>query len=368
MADSDLLKFLEEAGYPKYLDNFKNQDVITVEAARDLTIDELIQDIGTTSLAAKKIYARLHAPSGGVNLPQPSGDAQPNNQQIVPLNHEMQLMRLDHVHDKKIHELQTTIKLNELNTKHAQDMANLSHSNAIASLQKDLDHQKQVAQLQNETTKAVFEGKLAVLEEKTKQKPAIEIPPWWTTAYGPYDPLFYDRYNAFPANSVLLTHHFFRLIQSWMGAPRLWDLRYRATRDGFASANFHGCCDGIGSSVVVVRANGYLFGGYTSTSWSSSQSYQTSPGSFLFTLTNAYGKPHTVFHQKATTNHIYCHSSYGPTFGGGHDLCLSNGCNGNNNSYTAFPSTYNDSLGHGNTTFAGTYQFIVSEIEVFRVW
>lgn len=40
-------------------------------------------------------------------------------------------------------------------------------------------------------------------------------------------------------------------------------------------------------------------------------------------------------------NLIYCNVNYGPTFGGGHDLMISNRCHENNGSYANFPHAYN---------------------------
>ena len=44
-------------------------------------------------------------------------------------------------------------------------------------------------------------------------------------------------------------------------------LMYRASRDGWAAANFHSCCDNKGPTVTVVKSGNYIFGGYTSQSW-----------------------------------------------------------------------------------------------------
>ena len=44
-------------------------------------------------------------------------------------------------------------------------------------------------------------------------------------------------------------------------------------------------------------------------------------------------------------NFIYCHASYGPTFGAGHDLYLSDACHNNRNSSAKFPSQYNKRRG-----------------------
>ena len=47
-----------------------------------------------------------------------------------------------------------------------------------------------------------------------------------------------------------------------------WNLCWRASRDGWAATKFHTNCDGKGASVTIVKVGNYIFGGYTSTSWS----------------------------------------------------------------------------------------------------
>ena len=44
-------------------------------------------------------------------------------------------------------------------------------------------------------------------------------------------------------------------------------LLYRASRNGWAAANFHSCCDNEGPTVTVVKSRGYIFGGYTEEQW-----------------------------------------------------------------------------------------------------
>ena len=69
-------------------------------------------------------------------------------------------------------------------------------------------------------------------------------------------------------------------------------------------------------------------------------------------------------------------ASYGPTFGGGHDIYLSDKCNENNGSYTNFPHSYNlasnpytnNQASH--TAFCGAASgknFKVIEYEVYKV-
>ena len=70
---------------------------------------------------------------------------------------------------------------------------------------------------------------------------------------------------------------------------------------------------------------------------------------------------------------IYRNFKYGPTFGGGHDLYISDNANSNINSYTNLGRTYQPPPGYtyraANTRalLAGTYHFSPSEVEVFHL-
>ena len=63
-------------------------------------------------------------------------------------------------------------------------------------------------------------------------------------------------------------------------------------------------------------------------------------------------------------NTISCSSSYGPTFGEGHDLHISNNANANTSSYT-FSYTYEHPPGQQDTFFTGSEYFTVTDYEVF---
>ena len=47
-----------------------------------------------------------------------------------------------------------------------------------------------------------------------------------------------------------------------------WKRCWRASVNGWAAATFHSLCDDKGPTVTIVRVGQYIFGGYTSTSWS----------------------------------------------------------------------------------------------------
>ena len=47
-----------------------------------------------------------------------------------------------------------------------------------------------------------------------------------------------------------------------------WNRCWRASLDGWASTTFHSLCDNKGPTVTIIRVGQYIFGGYTSASWS----------------------------------------------------------------------------------------------------
>ena len=64
---------------------------------------------------------------------------------------------------------------------------------------------------------------------------------------------------------------------------------------------------------------------------------------------------------------IYRSSSYGPTFGGGHDIFIEDNSNSNTNSFTSFGVSYSlpSGIKDKRTILAGTFKFTPDEVEVF---
>lgn len=64
---------------------------------------------------------------------------------------------------------------------------------------------------------------------------------------------------------------------------------------------------------------------------------------------------------------IYCHPGCGPTFGGGHELYISDNANSNQQSYSNLVGYYESPPGTRvpNTLLAGSYNFTPTEIETF---
>jgi hypothetical protein len=150
------------------------------------------------------------------------------------------------------------------------------------------------------------------------------------------------------------------------------ELLYRGTRDGSGSNVFHEKCNNQGANICLCKNDkGNIFGGYASTSWTSNGNFSYAGGSFLFTLTNIHGTEPTKFPNSQNTNYaLYHHSSYGPTFGNGHDLYICNNYLNNNDSYCGLGNAYPDVLGRGNSIFSGdanSTNIKIKELEVFKM-
>lgn len=146
-----------------------------------------------------------------------------------------------------------------------------------------------------------------------------------------------------------------------------WKLCWRASKDGWAGTTFHTLCDGKGPSVTIVKANDNIFGGFTKSQWGHTGIYIDDPEDFLFSLANkVHVKPVKLTHLPNSPYGIYSAKNYGPTFGDGHDLHISDNANSNSNSYTILGVTYEVPPGQDAITFlAGTNGFMLQEIETF---
>jgi len=120
---------------------------------------------------------------------------------------------------------------------------------------------------------------------------------------------------------------------------------------------------------VVKATTGYIAGGYASVSWTSYGSYVSDSNAFLYTLTNPSNMPLKLAISDSG-NALYNGPSYGPTFGGGHDMHISDASNANTGSYSSFHSySYpnGNSGSSGGVFMLGASNFQVAEIEVFLV-
>ena len=104
--------------------------------------------------------------------------------------------------------------------------------------------------------------------------------------------------------------------------------------------------------------------------------YWYDSNAFLFSLVNKPGwapikLPQTGKNTSRRQYSIYFNPSFGPTFGGGNDIYISNYASSNRNSYGNLGHTYSPPSGYsdGNTLakifLAGTYSFTPDEVETF---
>eukprot|EP01080_Neovahlkampfia_damariscottae_P002851 gene2851-4694_t len=184
---------------------------------------------------------------------------------------------------------------------------------------------------------------------------------------------FEARYSSFSGTTILDAKQSL-LLQRWLPLSKKgWKCVYKATKDGFASSTFRSKCNGIKNTVVVIQStNGNIFGGFAPIAWSNTGSYTHDRTSFLFSLKNQDNKPCKIDNYGTNANSTYNNSSYGPTFGGGHDLYVVNNSNTTNSSYSNLGYSYRYVGGtYGSTQaknfLAGSYNFKTTEIEVFKM-
>ena len=108
----------------------------------------------------------------------------------------------------------------------------------------------------------------------------------------------------------------------------------------------------------------------------SSCGYHYDSNAFLFSLVNRPGwapvkLPQTGRYSYYRSHSSYRCSSYGPTFGGGHDLYIASQAASTRNSYTNLGYTYSPPSGYGYTNsftrsfLGGSYTFTPNEVETF---
>jgi len=144
-------------------------------------------------------------------------------------------------------------------------------------------------------------------------------------------------------------------------------LLYQASRDGFKASDFHSKVNGIRGTLTLIKTiDNFVFGGYTEADWGGS-SYQYDSNAFILSLTNSFNKTFKL-NIKQSYDAIHAYSSYGPTFGGGHDFYISDQSNINTYSYSYISGYEMPSFGYSTTLLAGSYNFKTFEIEVYSVF
>eukprot|EP01091_Cochliopodium_minus_P005578 TRINITY_DN15484_c0_g1_i1.p1 TRINITY_DN15484_c0_g1~~TRINITY_DN15484_c0_g1_i1.p1 ORF type:complete len:384 (-),score=79.88 TRINITY_DN15484_c0_g1_i1:71-1222(-) len=184
-----------------------------------------------------------------------------------------------------------------------------------------------------------------------------------------------DKNYFFLESSILIDFNERIMMENWLmilNVPKKKsELLYRGSKNGFSSTNFHSICNNKPNTITFIRSNNFIFGGYTPISWTSAGGYKCDTGSFIFSLSNPSNMP-ILFKILKPQFSIDDSSNYGPTFGGGNDIYISDNCNSNSNSYSNLGHSYSgcphkfESV-EAKTFLCGSYKFRVDEIEVYQL-
>ena len=75
--------------------------------------------------------------------------------------------------------------------------------------------------------------------------------------------------SQFLPNTQIANQQYDDPFREWLGNDYKWKLLYRASEHGYSAKSFHEYCDNKGPTLMVVKSSGgWIFGGYTTESWS----------------------------------------------------------------------------------------------------
>ena len=75
--------------------------------------------------------------------------------------------------------------------------------------------------------------------------------------------------SEFLPDTKLINKRYDDKLREWLGSNYKWRLLYRASEHEYTAQSFHECCDNKGPTLVIIKSSGgWIFGGYTTESWS----------------------------------------------------------------------------------------------------
>lgn len=127
-----------------------------------------------------------------------------------------------------------------------------------------------------------------------------------------------------------------QLIKDWIGSKMRFSLIFRGTRDSFNASTFHKLCDDKGPTICLIKSDsGRVFGGYTSISWKSDNSFYPDEKAFVFSLSDK--TVHRQYQNKETA--VFHYSEIMVFFGNG-DLVVTSNSDQSPTSYSNLGMTY----------------------------
>ena len=155
-----------------------------------------------------------------------------------------------------------------------------------------------------------------------------------------------------------------------------WDLKYRASRDGFSGQNFITKCNGVSNTLTIIKTtNGNIFGAFAEKAWINGSNV-VDPKAFTISLINKENNPFkamisSVHPQGYQYNALYCGSSYinfgYDNYNNSYGLYIASNSNVNQSSFSQFGYAFkHQSYPAGSDIIAGSRNFQTIEIEVFK--
>lgn len=174
--------------------------------------------------------------------------------------------------------------------------------------------------------------------------------------------------GQFDGSAILTEQMFKRRLVEWtyhsVGDSK-WKLLWKSTFTSNMNSAFHASCDNKGSTLVVIRGNSFIFGGFASWSWTQNGAAVHDPHAFIFSLKNPQGTPPVKFPSNNGTGTVYHHASYGPAFGPNPDLSLAANGTVNFNFSECFSVLRRVTSTQPNNFFTGSTPHQIQDIEVF---
>ena len=83
----------------------------------------------------------------------------------------------------------------------------------------------------------------------------------------------FKNHSEFLPDTQIVNQQYDDKLREWCGDCK-WKLLYRSSEHGYSAKSFHQYCDNKGPTLVVIKSSeGWIFGGYTTQSWSGNSIY-----------------------------------------------------------------------------------------------
>ena len=85
---------------------------------------------------------------------------------------------------------------------------------------------------------------------------------------------FLKNPSEFLPDTQLVNQQYDSKLKEWLENDYKMKLLYRASEHDYTAKSFHECCDNQGPTLIVIKSSGgWIFGGYTTQSWSGNRIY-----------------------------------------------------------------------------------------------